>query len=96
MRVIDIAKAVNEKAKIKIIGIRPGEKLHEQMVSKYDSNSTIEFKDYYKILPDVKYKNILKKMALNGKKVEKNFEYSSDKNSDWMKVSQLRKLLKFF
>ena len=35
-------------------------------------------------------------MALNGKKVEKNFEYSSDKNSDWMKVSQLRKLLKFF
>ena len=61
MRVIDIAKAVNEKAKIKIIGIRPGEKLHEQMVSKYDSNSTIEFKDYYKILPDVKYKNILKK-----------------------------------
>ena len=44
MRVIDIAKAVNEKAKIKIIELDPGEKLHEQMVSKYDSNSTIGIK----------------------------------------------------
>ena len=56
MQVTEIAKAINEKAKVKIIGIRPGEKLHEQMVSKYDSKFTYEFKGYYKILPDIKNK----------------------------------------
>ena len=70
MRVIDIAKAVNEKAKIKIIGIRPGEKLHEQMVSKYDSNSTIEFKDYYN-LPMLNIK-IYKKNGSEWKESRKN------------------------
>ena len=90
MKVIDIAKAINPKAKFKIIGIRPGEKIHEQMIGKDDALSTFEFKDYYKILPQIK--KGIKKMK-TGKKVKKDFFYSSENNKEWMKVEHLAKWL---
>ena len=73
MKVIDIAKSICNKSKIKIIGIRPGEKLHEQMIGAEDSRFTFEYKDYYKILPAIYnlYKN--KKYIKYGKKVGYNF-----------------------
>jgi UDP-N-acetylglucosamine 4,6-dehydratase (inverting) len=86
MKVIDIAKAINPKAKFKITGIRPGEKIHEQMIGKDDAISTFEFKDYYKILPQIN--KGIKKMK-TGKKVKKDFFYSSDNNKEWMEVEHL-------
>jgi UDP-N-acetylglucosamine 4,6-dehydratase (inverting) len=93
MKVLDIAKTIAMK-KIKIIGIRPGEKLHEQMISVEDSRYTYEYKDYYKILPAIFdiYKN--KKYIKNGRKVSQNFEYSSNTNNKWLTKTDLQKWLR--
>ena len=53
MRVVDIARSINETATLDIIGIRPGEKLHEEMISSHDSYYTYEYSTYYKILPSI-------------------------------------------
>ena len=90
MRVIDIAKTINPKAKFKIIGIRPGEKIHEQMIGKDDALNTFEFKDYYKILPQIK--KVTKKIK-KGKKVKKDFFYSSENNKEWMAAEHLARWL---
>ncbi len=94
MKVTDIAKAISPKAKFEIIGIRPGEKLHEQMISSEDSYSTYEYSNYYKILPQI---NDWKKDSLrikNGLKVPEGFIYSSDDNTEWMKKSKLQTWIK--
>lgn len=92
--VTDIAKAINEKAKIKIVGIRPGEKLHEQMIGIEDSPYTFEYTNYYKILPMINNWNKDKKRIGEGKKVDSDFIYSSNKNKEWMNVKFLRKWIK--
>lgn len=92
MKITDIAKAINPNAKFKIIGIRPGEKIHEQMIGKDDSYSTYEYKNFYKIFPtNVK---INKKSIRGGKKVLQSFQYSSDTNLHWLKIAQLKEWLK--
>jgi len=91
MKVTDIAKVIAPKAKHKIIGIRPGEKLHEQMISADDSASTYEYLDHYKILPQI-YEWAKDNFRIkNGKKVSKGFIYSSDNNLEWMTKSNLHK-----
>ena len=78
------------KAKHEIIGIRPGEKLHEQMISIEDSHSTYEYSDYYKILPQINDWSIdIKKFIKEGAKVPEGFVYNSDTNSKWMTKSDL-------
>jgi UDP-N-acetylglucosamine 4,6-dehydratase len=90
MKITDIASTIAPEAKQKIIGIRPGEKLHEQMISKDDSYTTYEFPTYYKILPQLNdwAKDNLR--IKEGKKVSEDFIYSSDNNSEWMTKSELR------
>jgi UDP-N-acetylglucosamine 4,6-dehydratase (inverting) len=88
MRITEIAKAINEKAKYKIIGIRPGEKKHEQMIGPDDSNATYEYKTYYKIFPNSS--KLTKKIVKKGKKVEQGFQYSSDANKKWMTIKELK------
>ena len=85
LRVIDLAKAINNKNKLKIIGIRPGEKIHEQMISSSDSYTTVSLKNYYAILP-AGNKTLTKKFITKNrcKKVNENFEYSSDKNGKFL------------
>ena len=90
MKVSDIAGVVAPKAKHEIIGIRPGEKLHEQMISAEDSYSTYEYSNYYKILPQI---NEWRKDSLrikDGVKVSEGFSYCSDNNSEWMTKSELK------
>ncbi len=94
MKVVDIAKAIAPKAKHKIIGIRPGEKLHEQMISFEDSYSTFDYKDYYKILPQINNWVFDKKRIKRGIKVPNNFIYSSETNSSWMTIQDLQKWIK--
>ena len=90
-KVVDLAKAVCDQCKIKIIGIRPGEKIHEELISSYDSRFTIDLKKYYSIVPSDLIEKYIK---LKFKLVEKNFFYRSDINSSFLNVSQLKKIIK--
>ena len=90
MKIIDIAKAISENTKQKVIGIRPGEKVHEQMIGLEDAPYTFEYKDYYKILPALNNLYNDKLRIAEGKKVPTDFVYSSEKNSDWMTISELK------
>ena len=96
MKIVDIAKTISPSTKIKVIGIRPGEKIHEQMISKDDSYTTYEFKDHFKIIPHDEFltNNVKKRMTLNSKKVKKGFSYSSENNNNWMTKEYLRKWIK--
>ena len=90
MKVTDIARAVAPDARHDIIGIRPGEKLHEQMVGVEDALYTYEYADHYKILPAI-YKWSEDPGRINGgKKVAPDFTYCSDNNINWMSVETLR------
>ncbi len=84
MKVTDIAKVIAPGAKQKIIGIRAGEKLHEEMISRDDSNSCYEYSSYYKILPQINNWNKDKKRIKKGKKVIDGFTYNSESNPRWM------------
>jgi len=89
MKIIDIAKAINPEATFSIIGVRPGEKLHEQMISTEDAPYTYEYNDYYKILPAINNWSNDKNRIKDGKLVDQNFSYSSDLNTEWMSKSDL-------
>ena len=94
MRIIDIAKAINPNAKHSIIGIRAGEKLHEQMISKDDAPYTYEYKDYFKILPSINNWSSDIDRINDGKLVAPEFSYSSDVNNDWMDEKELKVWIK--
>ena len=91
IKITDIAKVISPKAKFKIIGIRPGEKLHEQMISNEDANSTFEYSSYFKILPQINHWVDDSRRIKNGTKVSEGFVYSSDNNQEWMTKSTLQK-----
>jgi FlaA1/EpsC-like NDP-sugar epimerase len=91
MKITDIAKAISPNADQKIIGIRPGEKLHEQMISEEDSYSTYEYPDHFKILPQINEWGLDTNRIKDGVKVPEGFIYSSDSNSDWMTQVDLKK-----
>ncbi|MDR2591023.1 MAG: UDP-N-acetylglucosamine 4,6-dehydratase (inverting) [Oscillospiraceae bacterium] len=90
MTVSDIAKAVSEVTKQTIIGIRPGEKLHEQMIGIEDAVYTYEYDSYYKILPQIHGWCDDVNRIKNGKHVEPSFSYTSDSNTEWMEIPTLR------
>ena len=91
MKVVDIAKVIAPNANHKIIGIRPGEKLHEQMISREDSYSTYEYSSYYKILPQINDWGKDNLRIKSGKKVLEEFIYDSETNKEWMTKSELKK-----
>lgn len=90
MKVTDVAAAVAPDAKREIIGIRPGEKLHEQMISAEDSYYTYEYPEHFKILPVINNWSSDAARIKDGKKVPEGFVYSSDNNTDWMGIDELR------
>lgn len=91
MKVVDLARVAAPDAKHKIIGIRPGEKLHEQMISTEDSYYTYEYAQHYKILPGINDGDDLEDRIKNGRKVPEGFVYASDTNPEWMPEADLRK-----
>lgn len=90
MTILDIAKAVAPDARHKTIGIRPGEKIHEQMIGSEDAPFTYEYDSYYKILPAIHNWSSDPARINGGRKVADGFVYTSDANSDWMSVQQLK------
>lgn len=90
MRVTDIAEAVAPDSQKEIIGIRPGEKLHEQMIGLEDAPYTFEYKQHYKILPMLHDWSKDPNRIRDGVKVEEGFSYTSDNNKEWMSIVDLR------
>lgn len=89
MNIVDIANAVVMNPTLRDVGMRPGEKLHEQMISIEDSLTTYEYEDYFKILPNIYNWASDPCRIKNGKKVKEGFSYSSDSNSEWMNSQEL-------
>ena len=96
-RILDVAEAVAPECKQNIVGIRPGEKLHEEMITQSDSLNTIEFEDYYVIVPSIriwskkKYAN--KSNFRKGRPCEEGFSYNSNTNQHFLSVNELKKLI---
>lgn len=90
MNISDIARAAAPDAQHEIIGIRPGEKLHEQMISPEDSYHTYEYQDYFKILPAIHQWSSDINRIKDGQKVPEGFNYASDTNTEWMDVRTLQ------
>ncbi|WP_375175206.1 UDP-N-acetylglucosamine 4,6-dehydratase (inverting) [Pseudooceanicola sp.] len=84
MRVPEIASVIAPEARQETVGIRPGEKLHEQMIGIEDAPFTYEYDEHYKILPSINDWNSSKERIKNGKPVAEDFVYSSDSNKEWM------------
>ncbi len=93
-KILDLAKAIGPKCRIKTVGIRAGEKLHEELVSLGESQNTLETKNYYIILPFLNkfYLNYFKK-KFNAKSVNKEFAYRSNSNK-FLTIAELRNLIK--
>ena len=92
MKITDLAKAVAPKLKTVEVGIRPGEKIHECMITKEDARNTVEKEGYYIILPDIERKDI-KKYYTDAKKVAEDFEYTSGNNNWWLTVEEMQQLI---
>lgn len=89
MKVIDVARAVAPDARHEIVGIRPGEKLHEQMIGSEDALYTYEYGDHYKILPAIHDWSSDPTRINGGRLVSPDFTYSSDNNPDWMSIEMM-------
>ncbi len=90
--IVDLIKIIDSSAKVKIIGIRPGEKIHEELISQSDSRTSIEYKDYYLILPEIKF---FEKYS-SYKNLKENFSYKSSNAESKMSLSELQMLIKKF
>lgn len=90
MNICDIAIAVDKNAEQVEVGIRPGEKLHEQMIGVEDAHLTYEYPDHYKILPQICEWGSIEKMIKGGVRVPEGFSYTSDNNKEWMGIEQLQ------
>jgi len=98
MKIIDMAKAIAPNLPQKVIGIRPGEKLHEIMIPKDDSRLALEFRDHYILKPAIKKTGStdfsVNALQERGKKVDIEFEYRSDNNEHWIKEKEFLRLIK--
>lgn len=91
MKIIDLAKAVAPECKIKFIGIRPGEKIHECLLTEDESRHTLEFEDFFVIEPEHPWWS--REKWQGGKRLPEGFRYTSDKNTQWLTKQELKKLI---
>jgi UDP-N-acetylglucosamine 4,6-dehydratase (inverting) len=94
-KIMDVAKAIGPDCKYEIVGIRPGEKIHEEMITASDSFSTYDLGKYYVILPQLynwKLDDFIK--HFNATKVPQGFNYNSGENTEWLSVEKIRELIK--
>jgi len=94
-KIIDLISAITSKNDYKITGIRPGEKIHEELINSYEAKNALELKDYYVILPTNDIKKINKYCKkYSAKKVGESFCYTSENNKDYLNVKNLKQLIK--
>lgn len=94
VRITDLAEAIAPECRLDIVGIRPGEKLHEMMISVDDARYTLEYPDFYVIQPVQSWWNNQQFLSRNGgTPCAEGFEYVSDKNPHWLTVAQLREMV---
>lgn len=91
MKVTDLAKAISPDAEVEIIGIRPGEKLHETMITEDDARRTLEYDKYYVIQPEFPWWNT--DYGNDGKLVPEGFTYVSNTNDEWLSIDELKGLV---
>lgn len=94
MNIIDMAKAIAPECKHNIIGIRPGEKLHEVMITEDDARHTLEFSNYYVVEPEFAWWSNEKHIANGAKQVPEGFRYASNTNNRWLTTEELKELIK--
>ena len=92
-KILTVAKAIAPSARIEYIGIRPGEKLHEEMITASDSHNTIDIGQYYAILPTYDFKDGFLEYYKGAKKVPVGFCYNSGTNEQWVSVDEMRQLI---
>jgi UDP-N-acetylglucosamine 4,6-dehydratase len=90
MRVVDLAKAMAPHVGLEVVGIRPGEKLHEELISEHDARRTSDLGGCYSIEPDMEW---IEERERRGNPLPADFRYTSDTNRDWLSVEQLKALL---
>ena len=91
MNILDLAKAIGPECEVKIVGIRPGEKLHEAMITEDDARHTIEFDDYYVIQPEFSWWS--EEFKKGSKSLPDDFHYVSNENTQWLTIDELRELV---
>ena len=94
MKVVDIAATIDPHAVLEVVGIRPGEKIHEQMIGPEDALNTFDYGHYFKIFPNAQPSGGLNSAGIIGTKVPEGFTYSSDSNPVWMTKSELEAWIK--
>ena len=94
IRVVDLAKAIEPFCQLKYIGIRPGEKLHESLVSEDESRKAFDFKNHYVILPQFMSNDEIFAKFKRGNPLPNGFTYRSDLNKEWLDVDRLRRMVK--
>ena len=95
MKITDLAQAISPEAEQEVVGIRPGEKIHETLISEDEARNTIQFKECYLVQPNPRLREELLK-GRNGARGEScgdDFKYASDNNTSWLKVEELQKLV---
>ena len=94
-RILDVAEAVAPGCRREIVGIRPGEKLHEEMITETDAINSLEFKEHFVILPSMQLWDVNRYMeTFEGKPCPPNFSYGSGNNTEWLTVEELRRLIR--
>lgn len=89
-KITHLAQALRKNIKLKEVGIREGEKLHEVMITKDDSRTTYEYEKHYIIYPHLEWWNFANHFTEGGKLIEQGFEYNSENNKEWLNVEELR------
>jgi UDP-N-acetylglucosamine 4,6-dehydratase len=92
MRILELAKAIGPECELMEIGIRPGEKIHEVLITQEEARNTYEFDEYYLVEPQYRWWD--KANMKGGKKVDKEFVYSSDNNEKWLSIEELNGMIK--
>lgn len=96
-RITELAEAIGPECKKEIVGIRPGEKIHEEMVTRFDAQNTVDLGAYYAILPQDAAWIVNEYLTTKGaKKVDEDFSYNSGTNNEWLSKEQLRELIRNF
>lgn len=92
MKITDLAEAIAPECKQETVGIRPGEKLHEVLITSSDARHTLEFDDFYIIQPEFNWWK--SNNHKDGKPLAEDFEYTSDKNEEWLSIEEMREMVK--